>query len=102
METVTLNRCMNCHLQWVDEGDEAMCPKCRKMWSAPKAAVVCGIEVEVREVVLYGDAMGLHDPAVRRGLEALELGERCACGLISWRICEKCNGRVLTSSSIEK
>ena len=102
MDTVTLNRCMNCHLQWADEGEPASCPRCRKIHTAPKAAVVCGIEVEVKAVVLYGYAMGLHDPAVRRGLDSLRLGEMCEHGRISFRICEKCNGRLLTSSSIEK
>ena len=91
METVTLKRCLNCGLEWVDSPRFEICPHCRRRWSFPPAAVVAGVEVEVKAVVLYGDEMGLHDARVRRGLAGLDLGERCACGLISWRICDKCN-----------
>jgi hypothetical protein len=91
VETVTLNHCCNCHLRWVDEGEFIACPRCRKRFTAPKAAVIAGVEVQVEAVVLYGDEMGLHDVRVRRGLAGLNLFERCAHGLISWRICDKCN-----------
>jgi hypothetical protein len=96
MDTVTLKRCLNCKLQWVDDSRFESCPHCRRMHSSPPAAVVAGIEVKVEAVVLYGDEMGLHDSRVRRGLAGLELGERCECGYLSWRICPKCNAGPLT------
>ena len=92
METVTLNRCTNCQLMWVDEGDFEICPRCRKHHTAPLSAVIGGIEVQVEKVVLYGDDMGLHDSRVRRGLEGIRLGFRCGHGYLTPFICPTCNG----------
>ena len=62
-----------------------------RRFTTPRAAVVAGVEVLVEAVVLRGDAMGLHDPAVRQGLDTLALGMRCEHGYIAPFICPSCN-----------
>lgn len=74
---------------WVDE-QKHECPRCRAHWSVPqKPVIVAGFEVEVKAVVLHGAEIGLLDKRVRKGLDKLSLGERCACGYITYRICPK-------------
>lgn len=90
METVSLNKCMWCGLLWVEDGDP-FCPRCRHRHTAPRAAVIAGVEVTVKDVVLRGDEMGLHDGRVRRGLESIQLGLRCKHGYLASYICPLCN-----------
>ena len=90
MQTVSLDHCLKCHLKWLNEG-ETVCPRCRTFSTTPKdMVVVAGCEVAVSAVVLHGSEVGLLDRAVRRGIDVLNLGERCDHGFISFRICPNC------------
>lgn len=90
MDTVVLDECQKCRLRWVNQGEQ-VCPRCRTTSSLPNGPVIIsGYEVEVKALVLHGDEMGLRDSAVRKGLDVLNLFERCSHGFISYRICPKC------------
>ena len=90
MRTVTLTRCAQCHLEWINEGEER-CPRCRAHTAVPRGPViVSGEQVEVTAVTLHGEEVGLLDKRVRRGLDILNLLERCPHSYITWRICPTC------------
>lgn len=52
--------------------------------------IVAGYQVYVNAVVLHGSDMGLRDKDVRRGIDILNLFERCEHGYVSFRICPTC------------
>ena len=91
METVKISECVRCTFRWIDDDATETCPRCRRKYSTPRGVVVAGVEVEVEEVVLRGVEMGLSDPRVRKGLDKLDFGMRCKCGLLSTVICPKCS-----------
>jgi hypothetical protein len=88
MERVILLKCSRCELRWVEEPDQKKCPRCQKYHR--KSAVVAGVEVEVKRTEVFGGDDGLQDVRVRRGLDRLNLGERCKHGCITSRICGDC------------
>jgi hypothetical protein len=57
---------------------------------------VAGYPVQVSAVVLLDSDLGLLDRHVRRGLDALRLGERCEHGYISYRICPTCHKKIFS------
>lgn len=91
MDPVTLLECQRCFLRWVQDGDKLVCPRCRQHSLVPtKPVIVAGFEVQVKAVVLHGAEIGLSDKRVRKGLEKLNLYERCEHGYVTWRICPVC------------
>lgn len=56
--------------------------------------IVAGYQVYVNAVVLHGSDMGLRDKDVRRGIDILNLFERCEHGYVSFRICPTCCTKV--------
>jgi hypothetical protein len=58
--------------------------------------IISGYEVHVGAVMLHGSEMGLRDPEVRKGLDILNLFERCQHGFISYRICPKCHKKYIS------
>lgn len=74
----------------MNQGEEN-CPRCRSWTVVPKEqVVVSGERVSVSAVVLHGKAVGLLDKNVRKGMDILNLGERCKHGFITYRICPQC------------
>lgn len=92
IEAVDLNRCCRCSLIWVPEEDEQVCPRCRLNHTIPThPVVVAGVQVPIKALRDFGMRKGLLDSEVRRGLDKLELGERCPHAYITSMICPECS-----------
>lgn len=83
--------CSRCHLQFVWDGIPGECPKCKRQSQVTKDPIIlAGRDVKVAALKLYGVATGLLDKEIRRGMESLDLGERCPHGMIADVLCSDC------------
>jgi hypothetical protein len=93
MDPVNLWRCERCGLTWVagTERIEGVCGQCRQQHSTPQADVVlAGKNVPVLALMSHGIREAIGVRLVARGLDRLDLADRCGHGYISASLCFEC------------